>query len=250
MTTLLRGLLPRQAFDALRSVRVRVDSRRLAGDAVWCPVCERGFRSFVPFHGREAAACPGCRSLERHRLMWLFFQRGTDLLTAQTKVLHVAPERHLQDRLRSMPTIDYLSGDLLGRDAKVKIDVTAIDLPDESFDVVLCSHVLEHVTDDSAAMRELLRVTRPGGWAVLDAPVDENRAQTYEDWAVTDPRGREAHFGQRDHVRVYGRNYPDLLRAAGWEVTVDPLVVSRRERTRMGLRPGVDRIFLCRRPVA
>ena len=238
---------PRRVNSALRRVRTVVDHVRTRGDTVWCPICEKGFGRFLPYHGRTGALCPGCHSLERHRLLWDFFVQKTNLFTASLRLLHIAPEIHLGGRLAALHNLDYISADLLSGETMLRLDVTDIDLPDESFDVVLCSHVMEHVGDDSRAMRELLRITRRGGWGILDAPVDWGREDTYEDWSITEHERVKA-FGQFDHVRVYGRNYPELLRAAGWRVELDPLDVSEVDRVRQGLRPGIDRLFYCRRP--
>lgn len=152
----------------------------------------------------------------------------------------------MERRLRALPNLDYVTADLLRDDVDLKLDVTKLDLPDDSFDVVLCSHVFEHVSDDRLAMRELLRITRPSGWAILTAPTWESRADTYEDWSITDPAGRQAAFGQDDHVRVYGRNYADLLRQEGWDVQVRPLVLTDDEARRFGVPEREQRIYVGR----
>jgi SAM-dependent methyltransferase len=113
---------------------------------------------------------------------------------------------------------NYITADLESPLAKVHLDVQSIPYPDQTFDIVFCNHVLEHVADDRLAMREMHRVMRPGGWGVLLSPVDETRATTFEDDAVTDPAERTRLFGQYDHRRVYGRDYAGRLRETGWEV--------------------------------
>jgi SAM-dependent methyltransferase len=185
--------------------------------------------------------------MERHRMFWLYVQRCTDLLSAPHRVLHFAPEPRLERHLRSRPNIDYVTADLLRDDVDLRLDVSAIDLPDESFEVVITSCVLEHVPDDRAAMRELLRITRVDGWALLTAPVEDHRDDTYEDWSVTTPQGRLEAFGQADHVRRYGRTFPDLLRAEGWEVEPVPLPLSEAESVRFGIPPKEQRLYLGRR---
>lgn len=229
------------ALSGLHQVRAR-------GQGVSCPLCHGEFSRFMSFGGRRGAMCPRCRSLERHRYLWLYVERQTSLLREPAAVLHVAPERVLEQRLRALQHLRYRSGDLLRPEADIRLDVTNIDLPDETFDVLLCSHVLEHVDDDRAAMRELLRIVKHGGWAILDAPVDPRLDDTYEDWAITSTSGRRKAFGQWDHVRVYGRNFSDLLREAGWHVDEDPLRLTSQERIEYGI--GNEDLRICHRPEA
>jgi SAM-dependent methyltransferase len=178
--------------------------------------------------------------------MFLFFERATDLSRTSRRLLHFAPERQLERRLRGFPQLDYTTADLLRDDVDVRLDVTEIGLPDHSFDAVLCSHVLEHVTDDRAAMKELRRIVKPGGWAILDAPVEMDREDTFEDWHVTSAADREKVFGQWDHVRIYGRNFPGLLTDAGWSVDEDPVPLSTDEAARFGVDPGLERLYVGR----
>ncbi len=192
---------------------------------VYCPLCERTARRFRPFGGgtikRPGAQCPHCESLERHRLIWLYLRNETDLFTGTEpkRMLHVAPEPALHQRLVGEPLIDYLSADLDPGLADVQMDITAIDFPADSFDVIYCSHVFEHVPDDARAMRELCRVLRPTGWAILQVPILLER--TEEDPSLTDPEERLRRFAQRDHVRAYGPDYAERLRAAGFDVRLD-----------------------------
>ncbi len=127
-----------------------------------------------------------------------------------------------------------------------RMDVTNIQFPDASFDVILCNHVLEHVGDDRRAMRELYRVLRPGGWAILQVPMDLSRESTFEDPSVTDPRERTRLFGQWDHVRLYGRDYALRLRAAGFNLRLERFASQLRRETviECGLDASED-IYLC-----
>lgn len=161
-------------------------------------------------------------------------------------MLHFAPEIALERRFRSMVGAGYVSADLENSRAMVAIDVTAIPYPDASFDIIYCSHVLEHVTDDRLAMRELRRVLASGGWAILNVPI--RGETTYEDPAITTPEGREKAYGQWDHVRYYGRDYVDRLRASGFDVQIVTTsdLVTDEERTRLGLTPAAGEIFFCR----
>lgn len=180
----------------------------LHGDRVACPLCQGEFRMFRRGpDGRPNATCPRCGSLERHRVLWLFLERHTTLLTRPAKVMHFAPERSLSTRLQQIHGSNYTSGDLDGTLAMEAIDITDIAKEDGLFDAVIASHVLEHVPADVQAMREIKRVLAPGGIAVLQHPIDVDLALTYEDCTIVDPADRTQAFGQADHVRVYGRDF-------------------------------------------
>ena len=204
-----------------------------------CPVCGRSSRGFIPIPGKPGRKilCPWCNSRERHRLIWLFFQRQTDLFDGRPKtMLHFAPEKAFEPRLRKLLGSGYTSADLLNP-ADLKVDITDIQLPDNSFDIILCSHVLEHIPDDRKAMRELARVLKPDGWALILVPL--KGATTYEDDTITTLEGRLAAFGQSDHVRQCGSDYIERLRSNGFDVTPYRTedIATPKETTRFGLRP-------------
>jgi SAM-dependent methyltransferase len=182
--------------------------------------------------------------LERHRLIFLYLQtRGRLFDYKEKRMLHIAPERQMAALFQSADYIEYLSGDLSGR-AMMTMDITALPLPDDSFDVIYCSHVLEHVPADRQAMAEFYRVLKPGGWALLLVPISAEH--TIEDLSVTSPEERERLYGQRDHVRRYGPDYVDRLRSAGFTVKVEPFAreMSRDDVQRFGLMEHED-IYLC-----
>lgn len=130
----------------------------------------------------------------------------------------MAPEPALSAVIGKHSNIDYLTADLNSASAMVKMDITEIDYPDQSFDVIICNHVLEHIIDDSRAMSELRRVLKSGGWGILQVPISLSLAQTYEDFSITDPTEREQVFGQSDHVRIYAIDYLDRLKESGFQV--------------------------------
>ncbi len=243
----LAGLVPRPLAPLARRAR----AWWYRGDRVECPCCSGRFRAFLPAGSppRPGALCPGCSSLERHRLLWLFLAERTALFREPQRLLYLAPEEHLQRRLRSQPGLTYVSGDLASPWAMVRLDVQALPARDGSFDAVICSHVLEHVSDARVALRELWRALRPGGWALLQSPVDAARARTFEDPAVKSPAERRRVFGQEDHLRVFGRDYPEWLRAAGFEVQVVPFAreLGEERLARYRLDPEED-VYFCRRP--
>ncbi|MDX6689274.1 MAG: hypothetical protein QOG15_731 [Solirubrobacteraceae bacterium] len=199
--------------------------------------------------GRHETLCLRCNSLERHRRAILFLRRSTDLFTASLHVLHVAPEPSLRTALENLSNLRYITGDLLAQDVDVQLDLTAIAFPDDTFDVVLCSHVLEHIPDDRTAMQEMRRVLKPNGWAFINVPSDPDRTTTYENSAVVSPEERLEHFGQDDHVRVYSTtDFVARLEHAGFDVTQDPEPFTHEEirRYRLAGDVGWDHSYLCR----
>lgn len=205
----------------VRAVRNKLRHVPYTGTGRFCPVCRRESRKFgvAGIHARHDAKCMYCGAVERHRLTWVYFEKKTDLFDGKEKqMLHVAPEPIFERQLRQHVGDGYLTADLYNPRAMVKMDITDIQYPDESFDVVYCSHVLEHIPDDLRAMRELRRVLKKDGWAILLVPIAAKK--TYEDPSITSPSDRLAHFGQSDHVRKYGPDYVDRLIEAGFEVRI------------------------------
>jgi len=185
------------------------------------PINGKSYRKFLPYgyvNIRENVLSPGTLSLERHRLMWLYLQQQTDFFSKPAKVLHIAPEQAFYKRLKKIKNLDYITTDLYSPLADVKADITALPFDDNEFDVIFCNHVLEHIPDDTKAMQELYRVMKPGGFGILQVPLDENREETFQDDSITDPDERTRIFGQYDHVRVYGMDYFDKLRSIGFKV--------------------------------
>lgn len=223
------------------------------GRRVQCPVCGHRFRRFLPYGyvtSRANALCPHCLSLERHRLLWLYLTRETDLFEQLPRLLHIAPEvclmRHLNPRY-AKAAMQYVTADLESPLADLHFDIQQIPLADESFDVVICNHLMEHVLDDRQAMRELHRILRKGGWGVLLSPVDLDRATTFEDDSITDPQERTRIFGQYDHRRLYGNDFAERLREAGFRVyDLDyAAALSDAERTLFALPK--DHIYVIRK---
>jgi SAM-dependent methyltransferase len=185
------------------------------------PINGKSYRKFLAYGYRNLrpnALSPGTLSLERHRLLWLFLKEKTDFFSARLKVLHIAPEQAFYKRFKALSHLDYTTADLYSPIADVKADITALPFSDDSFDVILCNHVLEHIPNDTQAMKELYRVMKPGGWGVFQVPLDPSRDKTYEDPAITSPEQRKIHFGQYDHVRIYGNYYYERLAYVGFKV--------------------------------
>lgn len=185
------------------------------------PIDGRSFRKFLPYgyeNPRENVLSPSTLSLERHRLLWLYLKNKTNFFTSPHKVLHFAPEQAFYNRFKALANLEYVTTDLNSPLADVKADICDLPFPDNSFDVILCNHVLEHIPDDLGAMKELYRILKPGGWGIFQIPQDLKRTVTFEDDTITDRKERAKIFGQYDHVRIYGRDYFDKLRKVGFAV--------------------------------
>lgn len=208
----------------------------LKGEKFTDPIDGRSFRKFLPYGyhmQRSNVLAPGTLSLERHRLLWLYLQNETHFLkstgssgsiddsgsnkNAKLKVLHMAPEQCFLTRFKKL-NHDYITADLYSPIADIKADITDLPFENNTFDVIFCNHVLEHIPNDTKAMQELYRVMKPGGFGIFQVPQDLNRAVTFEDGSITDPKERTKIFGQYDHVRIYGRDYFDKLRSVGFKV--------------------------------
>ena len=221
-------------------VRRRIRALALRGDAVECPCCGGRFRRFVAAPWGTDRLCPRCGSRDRHRALWLWLRDRMRLGDRRLRLLHFAPENALERNVR--PLTDYVTADLEPGAAMVAADITALPFGDDSFDAILCIHVLEHVDDDRAAVAELRRVLRPGGWAAVMMPIDLDRAVTHEDPSVTSAADRRREFWQEDHVRLYGRDLADRLglERDAWVRELGPAA-----HERYGLFPHED-IYLLR----
>jgi len=191
------------------------------GNNYYCPICEKEYSRFLPGPNniRSNSKCPGCSSLERHRLLWLYLTSELKILSSEIKLLNIAPDYATQ---------------------------TKLSFKDNTFDAILCYHVLEHIEDDKKAILELFRVLKPGGWAILQIPIDGDREHTFEDFTITSAEERNKAFGQSDHVRIYGRDYFLRLRNAGFMVREDTFVnkFSESEITKYVLDKN-EMIFFC-----
>jgi predicted SAM-dependent methyltransferase len=200
---------------------------------------------------REDALCPHCLALERHRMIWLWLSECSDLSERRPRLLHIAPEvslmRHFKRLYRG--TKNYITADLESPLADMHFDVQHIPLAERSIDVVICNHLLEHVVNDRLALKELHRILKPGGWGIMLVPEDRSRAMTFEDDTITDAKERTRLFGQYDHRRVYGRDYDDRLRDAGFTVERYAFARQLTEWERRLYSPGEDDLIVVRKPL-
>lgn len=237
-------------YHISRSIKfVKTLPFRLGSDR-YCPVCNNSSRKFGKqgIITRKDAQCTWCGTLERHRLIWLYFRKMTDLLDSRPKkMLHVAPEPVFRKLFSAHLGADYLSADLHNPLAMVKMDVTDIKYPNESFDVIYCSHVLEHVPNDRRAIQEFFRVLKSDGWAILLVPITSDK--TIEDPSIVDPADRLKHFGHEGHVRQYGPDYVERLIEAGFKVKIvaPDDFLNKEEITHMGITKAAGEVYYCRK---
>lgn len=217
------------------------------------PITGKTYRKFLPYGysgkaKRKNVLCPGSLSLERHRLLWLYLKAKTDFFTASHNMLHIAPEQCFYKLFKAQKNLTYTTGDYNSPIADIHFDLHKAPFENDRFDVIFCNHVLEHVEDADQCMRELYRITKPGGWGIFQVPLDTTRAVTHEDKSITSPEQREIHFWQKDHVRLFGLDYKDRLAAAGFSVTVDDFVNTLTpelvDRYRL---PAGEMIYLCKK---
>ncbi|MBR4149356.1 MAG: class I SAM-dependent methyltransferase [Rikenellaceae bacterium] len=250
---LILNLIPRPILQRMAGWAVPLLGLIYVGRGRECPVCGTKRRKFLPYGyvtSRENALCPNCLSLERHRLLWLWLQRESDLFERCPKLLHVAPEvclmRHLRKAYKGHE-VDYVTADLESPLADMHFDIQQIPLADNSFDVIFCNHIMEHVEDDLRAMSELYRVMSHGGWGVVLSPVELERQHTFEDDTITDEAERTRIFGQYDHRRVYGQDYADRLRSVGFEVEDLDYAATFTEEDRQRFALPVDHLYIVRK---
>lgn len=224
----------------------------LRGNSVECLCCGHRALAFMPagYKKRAHARCISCNALERHRLLWHFLKYEKEIQQFEGKLLHIAPERIFYNKLYPILRQNYFPVDLEPDAVKHgeqtrPMDITCLEYPDNFFEAVICNHVLEHIPDDRKAMREIYRTLKPGGWAILNVPIDLNRTETFEDPSVTNPKERLSLFGQQDHVRIYGTDYEERLKEAGFKVEIK-IYASRftpEEMFRYGVRK--EQVYIC-----
>ncbi len=240
MKSAIKKIIPFTFGQKLRGFWQKAQAAYYKGDRYFCPFCGNSFRKMLPGGSdfpvikekkiagagrRDNCVCPRCYSTDRDRLIFLYITHKTNMLTKPINLLHIAPDGAIRVWLSSQPNIKYTMGTkhhegfYYTKDISI-IDITELDYKDNSFDLILCNHVLEHIPEDRKAMEELFRVLRSGGYAILQVPISVILEKTYEDSSITRPKDREKYFGQFDHVRIYGQDYPERLRETGFQVQI------------------------------
>lgn len=252
--SILKKAIPNKYQPILTEIRASLISLLYFGNQQICPCCNGHYRKFLAYGisrqlQRPNAMCPRCYSLERHRLIWLYLKNKTNFFSADLKVLHFAPERCLQKTFKSMHNLDYIGADLEPQFGMIKIDIMNIPYEDNYFNVILCSHVLNEVTDDRKAISELFRVLKPGGWAIIQVTIDNRVKKTIEKLSAS-PEETRHFFTNPNNIRVYGKDYKDRLEKTGFIVKVDEYVKELGEDMikKYGLIKD-EEIYFCSKPM-
>lgn len=258
MKQLIKSILPQIAINKYRTYK---NEKKYKGRDVFCPICNSSFKIFGSFGiiKRENVRCHNCGSLERHRLIFIYINEKFNLFNNSSKdkikLLHFAPEKIFYDIFSDNNGIEYTACDLFpekyqynGKTEITKADITKIPFEDNSFDFIICSHVLEHIPNDRLAMSELYRVLSKNGNSILQVPIDYTREQTYEDQNITSPEERLKVFGQDDHVRIYGKDYKTRLKDSGFIVNEDNYIstLNKVDIYKYGLMES-ELIYHCRK---
>ena len=249
--SLVTRFVPRHQLQKVAHFFLKILSIFYRGDRFEDPISGKKYRKMLPYgrlEPRPNALAPDSMSLERHRLIWLYLQRETNFFKDDLRFLHMAPEYCFLKLFKKQKNLNYVTGDLLSPWAEHHFDAHEIPFEDNSFDVVMANHLLEHVEDDRKVMREFHRVMRSGGWGIFQVPIDYKAQDTQEDPTVTDPRERERLYWQSDHVRLYGLDYKNRLEEAGFEVKAIPYPVELGEdmAERYGLMKD-ELLYFCRK---
>lgn len=270
MKNLIKKLIPRRLGYLLR--RIYLNFRRViySGKKYYCPLCQQSYKSMLsggfdlPVNKemkiigagrRENVVCPGCGSTDRDRLLYTYLNNTPGLLKPFVKILHIAPEPGLSKYLKSIGKIAYKSGVkyhegfYYGNNIPL-FDILNLPFDNNRFELVVCNHVLEHIENDKRAMEEIFRVMQPGAKAILQVPWSPLLKETIEDPSITDPKEREKNFGQFDHVRLYGSDYPERLRKVGFEVeivTLEQLNIKVDYQNKICIIPN-EVIFIAKKP--
>ncbi|MFX1311015.1 MAG: methyltransferase domain-containing protein [Promethearchaeota archaeon] len=209
-----------------------------------CPLCGGHFRKFLTINERKNAFCPKCGSLERHRLLWLYLKQRNDFFQKKLRVLHVAPIEKFQKQFNKMKNLEYISINIIPKRAMFTMDLTQLTFENNYFDIIICSHVLEHISNDKLAMQELYRVLKINGWGLILVPIDLKLQKTLEDPSIQDPIMRREIYGQEDHLRNYGLDFIDRLKNAGFKVNIDDFIesIDKKKKKKYGINVN-EKIF-------
>jgi SAM-dependent methyltransferase len=250
--TLAKKIIPSGVRPFVNKIYFGINSIYYKGGDKYCPCCDSKVKAFLPYatydrEPRPNAQCPICGCMERHRLVWFFLQHKTEMFSKPTKLLHFAPEEMIQKKLKQIKNIDYLSADLYAANAMQKVDILNMPFEDNTFDATICLHVVAHVENDFKAYSELYRVTKSGGWVVLQTIVDEKLEKTIEYSGIDTPQKRKETYGQEDWYRIFGNDFKNRIESVGFSVLKIDYAkeLGENDMVRMGLNQ--EPIYFCKK---
>lgn len=221
MIKIILNFLPKNLLIRLSNYLQPIVDLLYKGNKFIDPINGKSYRKFLSYGykiKRKNVLSPGTFSLERHRSMYLFLKNETPFFKQKLDVLHIAPEQCFIKKFKKLSNINYLTLDLNSPIADIQANILNLPFKKESFDVIFCNHVLEHIKNDYKAMKELYRVMKKGGFGIFQVPIKKSLKKTYEDFSITESKKRTKYFGQYNHVRIYGIDYFDRLEKVGFQV--------------------------------
>lgn len=242
MKKYLKKIIPYNFVQYLKKIKCNLETILYSGDNFECPICNKKYRTLkdggesLPFFKdhdivgggrRKNMLCPYCLSTDRDRLVYFYLTTQKELHESLITLLHIAPEPSLKKYFETLPNITYYRGDKFEEryngfyydKGTLNLDLTDLQYPNECFDVIICNHVLEHIKEDSKALQEIKRVLKPNGWAILQVPIAKENQKTIE-YQLLPPEKRKSIYGQEDHVRLYGLDYPERLMLHDFKVEI------------------------------
>lgn len=233
------------------------------GKGFICNFCGSSYQKFVPEYPAkeiklalntyeviagygENVFCPNCLSKNRERLVLAVLQNFIPV--ENKKILHFSPEKHLYDYLKNkaaVTAVDIMPGFYKNIDSGILYaDATGLLFSDNSFDIIIANHILEHIPQDLLAMKEIYRVLKSDGAAILQVPYSEKSETTIEEPFINDPEKQERLFGQKDHVRMYAlKDYVNRLKTAGFKV--DVIGDEKLERFKINAIQDKECVIMC-----
>ena len=240
----IKVFIPKELLRQTEPFLRKIYSLFYFGNKVECAVCGNHYSKFIVLKNGVDTLCVNCGSLPRNRLLWMYLSNELNIKTTHYSLLHFSPAKSIKRKLKELKNIEYTTTDYEKGEDK-QFDITSINDDDNRYDLIICYHVFEHIVEDAKAMKELFRVLKSGGKALLQVPLKEG--DTYEDFSITSPTERLKHFGQDDHVRIYGNNnFEERLKNAGFMVKAVPYATKFSDETivRNGLNKQ-ELIFVC-----
>ena len=251
LNSLKNYFLRLKGFIPVKRVLLNIRAYQYRGDKYFCPCCEQSFKTFLPMtagaSNRDNVVCPGCGVVERHRLLWLYLESQTTLLTNPHQLLYLAPTDVLQEKLKQYKNISYLSADLESPLSMQHFDIMDIPITNNSFSFIICSHILAHVKNHKKALKELYRILQPGGILILLDDY-ESRPKTLEYEEVKTPEERKIAYGQSDRWRLFGKDFLSEITSLGFKLTKSDFASSfTKEETIKYRIDKMEKIYSCKK---